>query len=599
MRQHLGGGRRFGARTVSLIALFAVFLWGGRSNAQALTFHGGPIMQRVKVNVIFWLPPGTHYDLPPLNTLAQDQLYENTIKSFFSDLSGTSYLNILRQYIGQCGPNSCVAPENPGGVSLGSSFVDLTPYPESPLSDGDVQNEVQNIINQKGLAFDLSTEFFVFTAASIQECHSIFGVNKCTGTDFCAYHWEFDFNGSKIVYAYMANLNSIGGCVLGLPSAPNQSAADQEVVAASHELFESITDPEPPFTAINILNPLGNTGWWASNLFDGGNFGDEIGDDCNRQAVSVTPGTAPFVVQNQFSNDSLSCVTSFGPSVRFDVTTGDDDLRGDSSATAQLITAGGGTSQVVTLKAQGAPGWNPSTTNAVLTALRPPTLGTNTTPLGSFGITLTSHDGFLETPDNWNIENVAVNLNDPFGNTICSTSRGGDPLVRLTASLPSANFALPCPPPPIVTGPTLFDTITFVIGTGGDDLRGDSSATATLFSPGSTTVFGITIPFGPSFQTVTLKAQNAAGFPNNSSRTLSFPLNNPMPLSAIAALSITLTSHDGFGETDDNWNIQSASISLSNSTTGQSACFANALGNPFVRLTNSAPTTVITAGSGC
>ena len=48
-----------------------------------------------------------------------------------------------------------------------------------------------------------------------------------------------------------------------------------------------------------------------------------------------------------------------------------------------------------------------------------------------------------------------------------------------------------------------FNQITFNIETGGDDLRGDSSATASVVLPGGT-------------QTFTLKAQSDPGWPNNS-----------------------------------------------------------------------------------
>ena len=45
-----------------------------------------------------------------------------------------------------------------------------------------------------------------------------------------------------------------------------------------------------------------------------------------------------------------------------------------------------------------------------------------------------------------------------------------------------------------------FNQIKFVIGTGSDDLRGDSSATAALMASNGTTL-----------QTITLKSQNASG----------------------------------------------------------------------------------------
>jgi hypothetical protein len=55
---------------------------------------------------------------------------------------------------------------------------------------------------------------------------------------------------------------------------------------------------------------------------------------------------------------------------------------------------------------------------------------------------------------------------------------------------------------------------------------------------------------------------------------------------------ITLYSHNSFGETDDNWNVQSVQITASGSATNRS-------GNPFARLTGSVPSVTIQPNSGC
>ncbi len=134
-----------------------------------------------------------------------------------------------------------------------------------------------------------------------------------------------------------------------------------------------------------------------------------------------------------------------------------------------------------------------------------------------------------------------------------------------------------------VGGPTsssaataLYDQITFNITTGGDDLRGDSSATATVNLPG-----------GP--QGFTLKNQGDGSWDNNSNNVRNFPIGGgAQPLSAFGQVSITLTSHNGFFETDDNWNIQSVVVTLSGPS--GSVQLKSETGNPFARLTGSAPT---------
>ena len=124
---------------------------------------------------------------------------------------------------------------------------------------------------------------------------------------------------------------------------------------------------------------------------------------------------------------------------------------------------------------------------------------------------------------------------------------------------------------------TKFDSIRFVVHTGGDDLRGDSSAAAELFSVN-----------GQALQTLTLKAQNAGGWSNNSAHTVEAKLAQPLSADEIGRIAVTLTSHNGFLETNDNWNINEITIQLYNgSTTNQ---LTDVKGNPYVRLTGSQPT---------
>ena len=134
-----------------------------------------------------------------------------------------------------------------------------------------------------------------------------------------------------------------------------------------------------------------------------------------------------------------------------------------------------------------------------------------------------------------------------------------------------------------VGGPTVasatFNQIVFNIVTGGDDLRGDSSATAT-------------VQIGGGSQTFTLKAQSDPGWGNNSDHVKTFTIAGAaQPLSAFGHVTFTLTSHNSFPETDDNWNIQNVTITLNGS--GGSATLLTRSGNPFARLTGSSPSVTV------
>ena len=126
-----------------------------------------------------------------------------------------------------------------------------------------------------------------------------------------------------------------------------------------------------------------------------------------------------------------------------------------------------------------------------------------------------------------------------------------------------------------------FNQIHFVIGTGNYDVRGDSFVTATLQAPN-----------GANLQTIWLKSQNQSAWSNHSTHMVTFGLNPPLRPSAIGHIVITLELHNGFGETDDNWDVQSVGVTLSNNGIGPSELIRGS-GQPLQKLTRSLPSLVL------
>jgi hypothetical protein len=109
-----------------------------------------------------------------------------------------------------------------------------------------------------------------------------------------------------------------------------------------------------------------------------------------------------------------------------------------------------------------------------------------------------------------------------------------------------------------------FTGLSFNILTGGDDLRGDSSAM-------------VKVNFSDGPQNFSLKAQSDPGWPNNSDNVKSFPIpGRALKLEELGTMIITLTSHNSWSETDDNWNIQSIDVTATGSE--GSACVFKASG---------------------
>jgi hypothetical protein len=276
--------------------------------------------------------------------------------------------------------------------------------------------------------------------------------------------------------------------------------------------------------------------------------------------------------------------------LQFDILTGDDDLRADSTATVSVLVNGAPVS--FQLKSGDDHSWD-NNTEHVKTFELPTTVPLSA--LSNVTITLQSHNSFPETDDNWNIQSVRVTpmLSSPnptagFPDTISYATCvdvSGDPFVRLTGDKPSVVTGpfTGCPSIPPVS--TKIDQVSFTIVTGGDDLRGDSSATLVMLVSGQPNFF-------------TLKSESEAGWDNNTTHTKIFSLGTPQAIGAVGPITIALQSHVNFPETGDNWNIQSVVASLSNG--GQNAtCYVNATGNPFARLTGERPSVLILAFTGC
>jgi hypothetical protein len=435
-----------------ILSLSAVFFLPIPARAQTnIPFGSGPIMQTSTVYLIFWLPAGHSYDTTVADGIGN---YETVLTQFFNNVASTTYYAITGQYSGTCGSNLCLVQNSQGAVRVGATYVDTRPYAHvngtaaagteaDPLLDADIQHEVQSIITQYGLSDGTNVEFFVFTAAGIQECISnpqsgsrctFVNPNNPSGVVFCAYHGGFtDSNGNTAIYAFMANVNAIDGCAGAVTVSPNgQVSTDREIVVTSHEFFESVTDP------------LGSA-WKAAD-------GSEVGDNCAQQVgtlradgSNVTLNGAEYVVQQIWSNSTSSC--SLGvPSIQLTISTGDDNLRDDSSATASIVSAGGSAIQTFTLKTQFQPAWDNNTTNQQVFGF-----ASSTAPqFGSVMITLTSHNSGVETDDNWNIQGLSGQEFDPAGNQICQFSGNGNPLFRLTGDVPSQSIStIPaCAPSP-------------------------------------------------------------------------------------------------------------------------------------------------------
>jgi hypothetical protein len=266
-----------------------------------VTNHGGPVMHAATNYVIFWLPPGYHFDTPTIDqpyANASDVNYEELVGQFLRDLSNTAYYSIVQQYADLSGPTG-------PATSFGGSWVDTSPYPNSegskanPLQDSDIEGEVTKAMSANGWpAGNGNSGFFVFTGQNVFGCAG----NSCSYKDYCAYHSAFQASdGQDVVYSDIpdpgnANTGTCLATIAAGSNAPNSGAfADSAVNLVAHEDFESVTDP--------VFN-----GWYYQDV------DHEIGDECVWKFGSVAGDGANialnghrYLVQEMWSNNAGGC----------------------------------------------------------------------------------------------------------------------------------------------------------------------------------------------------------------------------------------------------------------------------------------------------
>ncbi len=241
-----------------------------------LPYGGGPVMSgTTNVYAIFWEPTG--------NVSAP---YNSLMERYFQDVGGTPLYRNNTQYTDSSGGF-------PSNAVFTGSWVDNSAYPESPLLDSDIQNEVTNALNANGWSPSIDNIFFVFTEAGQDLCFD--GTqSECASNAFCAYH---SFFGTNTIYAAMPYAASFS-CDPGGPY-PNNSDADLTINVTSHEQMEAATDP--------LLNA------WVDSS------NQEVGDKCawtfgprNSTGADVTWNSHGYLVQQEWDNHVSGCVLS-GP----------------------------------------------------------------------------------------------------------------------------------------------------------------------------------------------------------------------------------------------------------------------------------------------
>jgi hypothetical protein len=274
-------------------------LTGGAAVARAdepLSYHGGPVMHDNTAFVIFWAPPGYHFDPE----------FEQGVTRYLADAqkaigSPDSVYSVAGQYFDTTGP-AAQGSRFGGAVSVEDAAGD--PRCASPgltvcLDPGQVRAELGRVVDAQHWPRGMGSVFFLLTPPGVGSCMAERS-SHCSYADNCAYHDSSGAGDRAIVFAYLAWQEAPGTskpCESG--NRPNASVVDPTVDALSHEHIEMLTDP--------LLDA-----WYDAHT-------DEIADKCRSaygRALGSTAfgpynqilGSGRYWLQQQWSNAAGQCV---------------------------------------------------------------------------------------------------------------------------------------------------------------------------------------------------------------------------------------------------------------------------------------------------
>ena len=207
---------------------------GGGGGGSGIYYHGGPIILAPQIATIYWSSATIYNGGPAAGTTGTGSADASLIGTFLRGLGGSGYWNINNTYTNGSG----------GRVANSLSYVkywaDNTNVPASgaSVSDAAVQAEVVKGFTSGALTYDPSTLYAVFSASGVN-------LGGGAGTQYCAYHGHFSWNGNDVKYAVMPYYYAYGAsCAVSGASPTRDPAAGAEVNTLAHETEETATDED-------------------------------------------------------------------------------------------------------------------------------------------------------------------------------------------------------------------------------------------------------------------------------------------------------------------------------------------------------------------
>jgi len=256
-----------------------------------LTYFGGAVVPFAQSHPIFLLPHGSC----PVATCWGDP------ESFLIDFGSSDLARITDQYVGAHVSNR---------YALGDEFALSYTPPAVPLTDATMRAIAHAAVLLSGES-GYEHIFHIFLPPGQDECFSAaattcYSPDKPNSFAFCAYHSSVTFSDVGHVLYTVEPFQNVPGCQVR-PGTPNGQLIDSTNSNLSHELVETITDPD-------------GSAWF--NFTTNALAGAEIADECQFLAIlQVSPtsfavfndptvfkvGKHVYATQPEYNNQDHAC----------------------------------------------------------------------------------------------------------------------------------------------------------------------------------------------------------------------------------------------------------------------------------------------------
>jgi hypothetical protein len=258
-------------------------------NPGDVAYQGGPTVQYAVSHAVY-LNPGRECTIATC--------WGNP-ERFLEKVGDSDFIHILDQYVGLQGGRR---------YTLGDRAVLKGALPATPLSQSDLIAILHSVVARTG-AGGYGNIYHLFLPPGVDTCFDAPDNNECYSPDnpatfaFCAYHGSVTYSDlGHVLFTVEPWQGPTSGCEDSPVGAPNSQLIDSTDDTLSHELFETISDPD-------------GTAWW--NSADLSLLGNEMADEClfigpdNYFSEPTFPVDGHlFRVQSEYSNDKHACAIS-------------------------------------------------------------------------------------------------------------------------------------------------------------------------------------------------------------------------------------------------------------------------------------------------